>query len=99
MDETSQGKDTGRSRDRRTTAITALVVGVGASVALGVYASAHAVTGRAPISLGFDLPGQMKVWFTRAAVVLGLVQLLSGLRIDGRIQVPHRIPRWVRFAH
>lgn len=66
---------------------------------LGVYASAHAATGRAPLALGFSFPGEMKIWFTRAAAVFACLQLVSGLRINGHIPVPRRLPGWFRIAH
>ncbi len=96
---TSQGRVRGSGEARRTTAIVSLLLGTVVAVVLGVYAHAHPVTGRAPLSLGFDLAGQMKVWFTRVAAVLALFQLASGLRINGHIRVPRRIPRWFRIAH
>jgi uncharacterized protein DUF6529 len=87
------------ARARRTTAVVAVLIGAAVAFALGVYARLHAPTGHAPLRLGFALPGQMKVWLTRAAIVLGCLQLVSGLRIDGRIPIPRRLPRWFRVAH
>jgi Family of unknown function (DUF6529) len=99
MDRPSEERHSGGARARRTTAIAALLAGVGIAFGLGVYAKAHAATGVAPIRLGFSIPGQMKVWFTRVAVILACIQLVSGLRINGRIRVPRRIPGWFRIAH
>lgn len=98
MDRPSEERLRG-ARARRTTVIAALLAGVGIAFGLGLYAKAHAATGVAPIRLGFSIPGQMKVWFTRVAVILACIQLVSGLRINGRIRVPHRIPGWFRIAH
>lgn len=88
-----------RPRERAATAIAAILLGAAVALALGIYARAHAPTGRAPISFGFGLPGEMKVWFTRAAAVLALFQLTSGLRIYGRMPFPRRLPRWLPIAH
>jgi uncharacterized membrane protein len=88
-----------RARQRKATALGAILVGAAVAFGLGVYASAHAPTGRAPLRLGFALPGEMKIWFTRAAAVVGVFQLASGLRIYGRIPVPRHVPSWFPIAH
>ncbi len=84
---------------RRTTAVAALLLGAAVAFGLGVYATAHAETGHAPIRLGFQIPGQMKIWFTRAAASLAVLQLASGLWINGRIRLPRRPPSWFPIAH
>jgi uncharacterized protein DUF6529 len=66
---------------------------------LGLYARLHAPTGHAPLRLGFALPGEMKIWLTRAAAALACFQLASGLRIDGRVNVPRHLPHWFRYVH
>jgi hypothetical protein len=99
MDRPSEERLSGVARARRTTVIAALLAGAGIALGLGVYAKAHSATGVAPIKLGFSIPGQMKVWFTRAAAFLACIQLVSGLRINGRIRVPRRVPGWFRIAH
>jgi hypothetical protein len=99
VDSASTGTRSGSDRARRVTAIAALFLGAVVAFVLGLFARAHAPTGRAPIALGFALPGEMKVWFTRAAAVLACFQLLSGLRIYGRIRIPRRVPGWFRFVH
>jgi hypothetical protein len=93
---------TAKSRNagaRRATAIFAVALGAVVAFGLGLYAQAHAPTHHAPLTLGFALPGEMKVWLTRAAVVLGCFQLASGLRIHGRIRVPRHLPGWFRIVH
>ncbi len=92
-------RDTAHRSERRATLVAALLAGALVAFALGVYARAHAGTGRAPLTLGFHLPGEMKIWFTRAAAVLAVVQLTLGLRIIGRITIPRRMPRWFGVLH
>ena len=99
MDPVSADTKSGSARARRITAVAALFLGAVVAFGLGLYARAHAPTGRAPIALWFGIPGDMKIWFTRAAAVLACFQLLSGLRIYGRIRVPHRVPGWFGLAH
>jgi uncharacterized protein DUF6529 len=85
--------------ERRATLIAALLAGALVAFTLGVYARTHSGTGRAPLTLGFHLPGEMKIWFTRAAAMLAVVQVTSGLRIIGRIAIPRRLPRWFGVLH
>jgi Family of unknown function (DUF6529) len=87
------------TRARRTTAIVAILVGGAVAFGLGLYARLHAPTGHAPLRLGFALPGEMKIWLTRVAAVFACFQLASGLRIDGRVNVPRHLPRWFRYFH
>jgi hypothetical protein len=96
--EPQTAKEAHRS-ERRATLIAALFAGALVSFTLGVYARTHSATGRAPVKLGFHLPGEMKIWFTRAAAMLAVVQLTSGLRIIGRIAIPRRLPRWFGVLH
>ena len=99
MDSVATGSRDRTVRARRVTAILALALGTAVAFGLGVYARVHGATGHAPLTLGFALPGQMKEWLTRAAIVLACFQLASGLRINGHIRVPRRIPGWLRTAH
>jgi hypothetical protein len=89
-----------RARQRRRTATVALLSGIAVAAALGVLARVHAPTPRrAPLALGFSQPAQMKIWFTRAAALLALFQLFSGLRLYGRVPFPRRLPRWFPPIH
>jgi hypothetical protein len=98
-DRTSRDTRDRRAKARRTTAIAAVVLGAGVAFVLGVYAKSHAPTGRAPLALGFHIPGEMKIWFTRAAAALALFQLGSGLRLNGRIPFPRHLPSGFGIAH
>ena len=41
----------------------------------------------------------MKAWLTTGAVVLGAVQVLTALRLYGKIHVPKRFPPWLGELH
>jgi hypothetical protein len=69
------------------------------ALALGVYGREHQPTGRRIVDLGFPSLLAMKSWLTTLAMVLVLVQLLSALRMYGRLPFPRRMPRWLPFAH
>jgi hypothetical protein len=76
-----------------------LLVGGAVSVALGVYGQAHDPTHEQPYSLFFSGTIQLKVWFATAAVALGIVQVLLGLRLFDKISLPRRAPAWLGDAH
>ena len=95
---------TGATIDRRPPevggrfAILALI-GAGVAVALGVYASAHEPTGETPYTLWFTGTINLKVWFGTIALVLAGVQLLTALRLYGKISVPDELPPWFGDLH
>jgi hypothetical protein len=62
-----------------------LLTGSAVAVACGVYARAHDPAGRPMFMLGFSGMLQMKAWLTTIAAGLIVVQLLSALRMFGRI--------------
>ena len=76
-----------------------LLWGAAVSVALGVYANDHTPTNEAPYHLFFTGTLQLKVWFATAVVALAVVQVLLGLRLYGRINVPREAPPWLGDAH
>jgi hypothetical protein len=76
-----------------------LLVGGAVSVALGVYGRAHDPTHEQPYTLFFSGTIQLKVWFATAAVALGIVQVLLGLRLFDKISLPRRAPAWLGDAH
>lgn len=67
----------------------ALGAGALVSVALGTYARVHPATGRTLLTLGFSDLLHMKAWLTTAAVVLAAGQVLSALRLYGRLGRAH----------
>jgi hypothetical protein len=75
----------------------ALLVGAAIAVALGVYGNVHDPTGRSLITLFFTKTINLKVWFATAAFAFACFQLVSGLKIQGKLG--RRGPRWLPRAH
>ena len=75
-----------------------LLTGAAVALAVGTYGRLHEPTGTAITTLGFSGALQMKAWLTTAAAVLGCVQLVSALRMYGRIgRSP--APTWIAPLH
>jgi hypothetical protein len=55
------------------------------AVALGAYGRVHQPTGKAIVTLGFPGLINMKVWLTTFATGLAIIQLLTALRMYGRL--------------
>ncbi len=62
-----------------------MLVGAVVSVSLGVYGGLHEPTFEPIYTFGFPELFDMKAWFTTAAATLALVQLVTALRMYGRI--------------
>jgi hypothetical protein len=75
------------------------LVGAAVSVGLGVYGHTHDPTGRSIFSLVFTKTINMKAWFATGAATLGLFQMLTALRIYGKLPLPRTMPRWLPLAH
>jgi len=85
---------------RRTPALAlALLAGAAVAVALGVYGREHTPKPHPLFNAGFSSYVVFKVWFTTAAAVLVLVQLLSALWMWGRLPGAGSAPRWVSPVH
>jgi hypothetical protein len=67
------------------TLLIAVVLGVGISVGLGVYGKFHQPTGVAISLAGFSSGLAVKSWLASVAVALALVQLVTALRMYGRL--------------
>ena len=76
----------------------AVLVGAAVSLALGVYGREHQPTFQSSWTLGFSSQIDMKVWLATAVGVLALVQLVTALRMFGRIGTG-RPPSWVTWTH
>jgi hypothetical protein len=76
-----------------------LVVGGAVALGLGVYGRNHDATGRGLTTLFFSDGIHLKVWFATVAVVLAVFQLLSALRMYGKIHIPRTEPSWLGQAH
>jgi len=95
---------TGATIDRRPPEVGrrfALLALVGAAVALslGVYASVHDPTLETPYTLWFTGTINLKVWFGTLALLLGGVQLLTALRLYGKIGRSEPPPPWLGQLH
>jgi hypothetical protein len=63
----------------------AILAGAAVAVALGVYGREHEPKPHPLFNVGFSSYVQFKVWFTTAAAVLVLVQLLTALSMWGHL--------------
>jgi hypothetical protein len=77
----------------------ALLVGAAVSVALGVYGRVHDGTGETVVTLFFAGQIQLKAWFATLAVALAAFQLLTAMRLFGKIHIPRRQPTWLGDVH
>src|SRR5436309_10319932 len=73
--------------------------GAGVAVALGVYGRVHDPTGHALFTLFFTATINLKVWFATVAYSLAIVQLLTALRLYGKVRIPHDAPPWLGDLH
>jgi hypothetical protein len=62
-----------------------VLVGALVALSLGVYGRVHSPTGRALVTFGFPSMLHMKAWLATGALTLGVVQVLTALRMYGRI--------------
>ena len=76
-----------------------LVVGGAVAIALGAYGRVHDATHHTLFTLFFSDTIHMKVWLGTAAVTLALLQVLSALRLYGKIHVPRHAPSWLGDFH
>ena len=75
--------------------LVALLSGCGVALALGLYAKLHHPTKYALDVGGFSSPLYAKAWLTTAAVVLAVVQLITGARITRQAAAP----AWMAGLH
>lgn len=87
------------ARPAATKLLIPLLAGAAVSVLLGVYGSVHDPILEQPYTLFFTSTLQLKVWFASIAVFFALVQILSALRIYGKIKVPRNQPPWFGSFH
>ena len=76
-----------------------VLIGAALSVTLGVYASAHDPTLEKPYQLWFTDTINLKVWFATAALLLIVVQLVTALRMYGKLSIPKDLPPWFGDLH
>lgn len=74
-----------------------LLAGAAVTVALGVYGRAHEPTFTPIVTFGFSEMLPMKAWLTTAALLLGLVQVVTAAAMYGRLgrwNPPGALHRW-----
>ena len=76
----------------------ALAAGAAVALSLGIYGTVHDPTGRSLVSLFFTATIHLKVWFATAAIALATFQLLTALRMYGKLG-RRRGPKWIPRAH
>ena len=77
----------------------AFVVGAAVSVAVGVYGRVHDPTGHALVTLFFTKTLNMKAWLATVAVLFAALQLLTALRMYGKLRWPRSAPAWLGDFH
>ena len=77
--------------------LVALGAGVLVTVALGVYGRVHDPTGETVVTAVFSGQIQFKSWMTTLAFFFAIAQLLSAMRLYGRIGPP--APPWLGDVH
>jgi hypothetical protein len=79
--------------------VVAAAIGAAVAVLLGTYGRVHDPTGHALFTLFFSNTIRLKSWCATVAVALAVIQVLTALRMYGKIKVPSRAPRWLGDFH
>ncbi len=79
--------------------VVALGVGSAVSIALGSYGRLHDPTRHALFTLFFTRTLNMKAWLATLALALGGVQVVTALRMYGRLGWPRTLPPWWGDLH
>ena len=74
------------------------LIGAAVALGLGVYGHEHDPTGESIFSLVFTKTINMKAWFATGAVTLAAFQVLSALRMYGKLPFPRQMPRQLPLA-
>lgn len=88
MDDRARSPDvasSGGDQPRAGVFVGLILIGCAVSLTLGVYGRAHTPTGQVITTFGFASLLDMKAWLTTGAVILGVVQVITGLRMYQRI--------------
>ncbi|HSK95039.1 MAG TPA: DUF6529 family protein [Euzebyales bacterium] len=92
------GTSGGRRPGGRPLAMLALA-GAAVALSLGAYARLHAPARRETLQLAFSGTLPFKAWTTTLILALALFQLLSALRLYGRLRPGRPAPAWLGHAH
>lgn len=92
-----------KAASARTDAVVPLLmitlVGAVVAVALGAYGRVHGPTGVPIATFGFASLLDMKAWTTTAAVILGVLQVVTAAGMWGRLPRVAGTPAWLGSAH
>ena len=88
-----------RERSSSAALINCALAGGAVALALGVYGRVHQPTHRAIADLGFPSLLAVQSWLITVATALAIFQLISALRIYGRVQPRRPTARWLPAAH
>ncbi|MEO5840475.1 MAG: DUF6529 family protein [Acidimicrobiales bacterium] len=88
-----------RERSSSAALVNCAIAGGAVALALGVYGRVHQPSHRAIADLGFPSLLAMKSWLTTPATALALFQLLSALRMYGRVAPRRPTAKWLPVAH
>jgi len=94
MDTTFDGRPAGRLK-----VLLPLLAGAAVALTLGVYGSVHDPAGKGAIDLAFIRTVVLKVYLASAAALIAVFQLLSALRLYGKISIPATMPPWLGTLH
>jgi len=89
----------GPPRAGRLKVLVPLLAGAAVAVVLGVYGNVHDPAGKGAIDLVFIRTVVLKVYLASAAAVIAIFQLLSALRLYGKISIPAVLPPWLGAVH
>ena len=89
---------TARATTSPSRVLAAMAIGSTVAVGLGVYGRVHTPTFQPISTLGFPDLISMKVWLGSAAAALAVAQLVTALRMYGRLG-PGRGPSWLGTLH
>lgn len=79
--------------------IVAGLLGAAVSVALGVYGQIHDPAGQQTITAWFGSTLSFKAWMASVVLFFALIQLITALRMWGKITWPQHLPAWFRQVH
>ncbi len=76
-----------------------VLAGAAVAVIAGVYGRVHDPTGENIVDLFFSSTANMKAWLATLAVALAVFQLVSALKIYGRLLPGRSTPSWLGDVH
>ncbi|MGQ0849312.1 MAG: DUF6529 family protein [Actinomycetota bacterium] len=84
---------------RSTRLLVFALLGAALAVALGAYGRYHDPAGQQTITVFFGSTLSFKAWMATLVLTFGIVQLLTALRMWGKIPWPAKLPTWYPQVH